>query len=645
MVKKDLKYSDERYRDQDRQFSNESEQQQQGGRRPGRNQPGQQRRGAAQRRSTEQRSNTQMPSQIELAGAVTVKGLADLLKTDGPTIIKKLMQFGMLASINQEIDFEIAAIVATDLGSSVVAPREAFNPESIVAEEEDDIASLEDRPPVVTVMGHVDHGKTSLLDAIRSTNVASGEAGGITQHIGAYTVELGDRQITFLDTPGHAAFTSMRARGAQVTDIAVLVVAADDGVMPQTVEAINHAKEAQVPIVVAINKIDKPGADSDRVKQALTEYNLIAEEYGGDTVMVPVSAIRGDGLDVLLESILLVADIGELKANPNRRAVGTVIEAKLDKGRGPIATVLVHKGTLSVGDILVVGSTFGRVRAMVDDKGRRVRSAGPSQPVEVVGLSEVPEAGDRCHAVEDERQARILAETRTSSRKEEEQSRSSRVSLEDLFSQMQEGEVKDLKIVLKGDVHGSVEAVRLSLERLSTREIRVVIVHAGVGAISESDVLLASASGAIIIGFNVRPDNNATRIAEQQHVDIRTYRIIYEILDDVTNAMRGMLAPVIRENVIAHVEVREIFRISRVGSIAGSYVLDGRITRQAMVRVIRDGIVIHEGRIASLRRIKDDVREVAAGYECGILLERFNDLRAGDRFEAYVMEEIKRTEL
>ncbi|MCL2549058.1 MAG: translation initiation factor IF-2 [Symbiobacteriaceae bacterium] len=643
IVKKDQKYTDERYRDQDRRFSSEGEQQQSGRRGRGTDRS---KRAPQGRRTAEQlRSNTQIPTQVELAGSITVKGLADLLKTDGQTIIRKLMQFGILASINQEIDLETATIIITDLGSSVIAPKEAFNPESIVAEEEDAEETLITRPPVVTVMGHVDHGKTSLLDAIRSTNVVAGEAGGITQHIGAYTVDLDGRWITFLDTPGHAAFTAMRARGAKVTDIAILVVAADDGVMPQTVEAINHAKAANVPIVVAINKIDKPGANPERVKQELTEHNLIAEEWGGDTIMVPVSAVRGDGIADLLESVLLVADVADLRANPNRRAVGTVIEAKLDRGRGPVATILVHKGTLNIGDILVVGSTFGRIRAMIDDKGRRVRSVGPSQPVEVVGLAEVPEASDSCNAVEDERAARILAETRAMNKRQEEQSRSGRVSLEDLFSRMQSGEIKDLNLILKGDVHGSVEAIRLSLERLTTKEVRVVIVHTGVGAITESDIMLAAASGAIIIGFNVRPDANAQRIAEQQKVDIRTYRVIYEILDDVQAAMKGLLSPVIKESIIAHVEVREIFRISKVGSIAGCYVLDGRITRAATVRVVRDGKVIHEGKIASLRRIKDDVREVASGYECGILLERFNDIKEGDRFEAFVMEEIKRTEL
>ena len=639
MVKKDLKYSDERYRDQERIFSSEGEREQQ---RDTRRPRGGSRRGAQSRPAAEPRSNTQIPSQIELAGSITVKGLADLLKTDGSTIIKALMRFGMLVSINQEIDIETATIVTTELGSKVVAPKEAFQLESIVVVEEDEEEDLLPRAPVVTVMGHVDHGKTSLLDAIRSADVASGEAGGITQHIGAYIVDADGRKITFLDTPGHAAFTAMRARGAQVTDIAILVVAADDGVMPQTIEAINHAKAANVPIIVAINKIDKPGANPDRVKQELTEYELIAEEWGGDVIMVPVSAIRGDGISELLESVLLVADIAELTANPNRRAVGTVIEAKLDRGRGPVATVLVHKGTLNIGDVLVVGTTYGKVRAMIDDKGKRVKKAGPSQPVEVVGLNGVPEASDSCNAVADERQARQLAEERAVQRKAEEQMRSGGLTLDDW---MKISEVKELNLILKGDVHGSLEAIRLSLEKLSTAEVRVSIVHTGVGAISESDVMLATASNAIIIGFNVRPDVNSSKMAEKEKIDIRTYRVIYDIINDVEAALKGLLAPVIRENVIAHIEVREVFHISRIGNIAGCYVTDGRVNRNAMIRVIRDGTVIHECKIDSLKRLKDDVREVNSGYECGILLERFNDVKIGDRFEAYVIEEIKRTEL
>jgi translation initiation factor IF-2 len=642
MVKKDHKYSDERYRSQNRMFSSENERSQRSSRRTRntRTRP----RGRQRVKSAERIITTKVPSQIELGGSITVKGISDLLKTDVPSVIKKLMGMGVMAAMNQEIDLDTATLLAQEFGSKVVAPKEAFDPEVLVADIEDKEEDLMDRAPVVTVMGHVDHGKTSLLDAIRSTNVVSREAGGITQHIGAHTVEVQDKKITFLDTPGHEAFTMMRARGAQVTDIAILVVAADDGVMPQTIEAINHAKNADVPIVVAINKIDRPQAQPERVKQELTEHGLIAEEWGGDTIMVNVSALRKEGIELLLESVILLAEILELKANPKRKAVGTVIEAKLDKGRGPVASVLVHKGTLRIGDTIVVGRTYGRVRAMVDDKGQRIEEAGPSTPVEVLGLNEVPDSSDTFNVVDDERQARQLAETRASNLKLEEQ-RSGRVTLEDLFSKMSSGEVKELNIILKADVHGSVEAIRASLERLSTPEIRVNIVHTGVGAVSESDVMLASASNAIIFGFNVRPDLNATKVAEAQEVDIRTYRVIYEIVDDVEAAMKGMLAPVLRERVIGHVEIRDLFKISRLGTIAGCYVNEGRVTRNSMVRVIRDGTVIHEGAIESLRRIKDDVREVATGYECGIMLERFNDIKVGDRFEVYINEEIRRTEL
>lgn len=638
MVKKDRKYSDERYRTQERMFSSEEETSGKAprsskARKNNRNKP------------IEKIINTQIPTHIELGGSVTVKVLSDLLKTDVASVIKKLMQFGIMAAMNQEIDLDTATLVVQEFGSSVVAPKEAFNPETIIVDADDTEEELLPRAPVVTVMGHVDHGKTSLLDAIRSSNVAAKEAGGITQHIGAHTTEIKGKKITFLDTPGHEAFTSMRARGAQVTDIAVLVVAADDGVMPQTIEAINHAKNAKVPIIVAINKVDRPNAQPERVKQELTEYGLIAEEWGGDTMMVNVSALKRQGIDELLESIIVLAEVMELTANPNRKAVGTVIEAKLDKGRGPVASVLVHKGTLNIGDIMIVGRTFGRVRAMIDDKGRRIKKAGPSTPVEVVGLSEVPDSSDPFYVVEDERQARQLAETRASNQKIEEQQKSSRVTLEDLFSQMNTGEVKDLNLILKADVHGSVEAIKASLVRLSTPEIRVNIIHTGVGAVSETDVMLASASNAIIIGFNIRPDQNAAKAAELQHVDIRTYRIIYEIVDDVEAAMKGLLAPVMKESVIGHVEIREIFKISKVGSIAGCYVTDGKVTRNSMVRVVRDGTVVHEGPIESLRRIKDDVREVASGYECGIMLQRFNDLKIGDRFEIFVKEEVKRTEL
>ncbi len=633
-VKKDRKYSDERYRDQERQISGDGENVGRA-RRPG----DRRRRGP----SIPDRSNTQIPSQVELGGPVTVKGLSDLLKTDVGAVIKKLMALGVLATMNQEIDFDTASLVVNEFGSTVIAPKEAPNPEAIIEQEPDAPDTLEARPPIVTVMGHVDHGKTSLLDAIRHTNVAAGEAGGITQHIGAYMIEINDRKITFLDTPGHEAFTAMRARGAQVTDVAVLVVAADDGVMPQTIEAINHAKAAKVPIVVAINKIDRPNANPDRVKQELTEYELIAEEWGGDTVMVPVSALKRENIDTLLESILLVADISELQANPNRKANGSVVEAKLDKGRGPVATVLVHNGTLHVGDVVIVGDTYGKVRAMVDDKGRRIKKAPPSTPVEVIGLESVPAAGDRLYAVDDEKEARVLAETRTTTKRIDEQQRSHRVTLEDLFSQMQEGEVKDLNLIIKADVQGSVEAVRQAMERLSNKEVRVNILHAGVGAVSEGDVMLAYTSNAIIIGFNVRPDPNAQKIAEGQNVEIRPYRIIYEAIQDVEAAMKGLLAPVFKEVVQGHAEVRELFKVSRLGTIAGCYVNDGKIMRSSSMRVVRDGKVVFEGKIDSLKRLKDDVREVVAGYECGILLEKFNDVKEGDRLEAFTMEEVKRS--
>ncbi|HZW48923.1 MAG TPA: translation initiation factor IF-2 [Bacillota bacterium] len=639
MVKKDRKYSDERYRTQDRMFSTDGE-----AARAGRSNKSS-RRPNNRSKMVEKIPNTQIPSHIELGGTVTVKGLADLLKTDAASVIKKLMKFGVMATMNQEIDFDTATLVVEEFGSNVIAPKEAFNPETIIEDITDIEENLVARPPVVTVMGHVDHGKTSLLDAIRSTSVASREAGGITQAIGAYTTEVKGKKITFLDTPGHAAFTAMRARGAQVTDIAVLVVAADDGVMPQTIEAINHAKAAKVPIIVAINKIDRSNAQPERVKQQLTEYALVAEEWGGDTIMVPVSASTHEGIDTLLESIILLSEIMELKANPNRKAVGTVIESKLDKGRGPVATVLVNKGTLNIGDVIIVGKTFGKVRAMIDDKGRRIKKAGPSMPVEVVGLSDVPDSSDSFYVVEDERQARQLAEVRASNQKIEEQKQSTRITLEDLFTQMSTGEVKDLNLILKADVFGSIDAIKNALEKLSTPEIKVNLVHTGVGAISETDVMLASASHAIIIGFNMRPDPNAQKIADQQSIDIRTYRIIYEILDDVKAAMKGLLSPVIKDTIIGHVEVREIFRISKVGNIAGCYVNDGKVTRSSLVRVIRDGAVIFEGEIDSLRRLKDDVKEVAAGYECGIMLERFNDIKTGDRFEVYIKEEVKRTDL
>ncbi|NMA13850.1 MAG: translation initiation factor IF-2, partial [Clostridia bacterium] len=499
-----------------------------------------------------------------------------------------------------------------------------------------------ERPPVVTVMGHVDHGKTSLLDAIRKANVIATEAGGITQHIGAYQVEINNKRITFLDTPGHEAFTAMRARGTQVTDIAILVVAADDGVMPQTIEAINHAKAAEVPIIVAINKIDKPSANPEKVKQELTEHGIIAEEWGGDTIMVPVSAKTQEGIPQLLEMILLVAEVGELKANPNRLARGTVVEAELDKGRGPVATVLVQKGTLHIGDNVVAGTTFGKVRAMIDDKGRRVKTARPSTPVEVLGFSEVPPAGEVFVAIADEKDARHIAGKYQIKKREEELGKTARVSLDDLFKQISEGEVKELNIIIKADVQGSIEALSQSLNKLSTNEVRVNTIHSGVGTITESDVMLASASNAIIIGFNVRPDTNTRKVIEAENIDLRLYRVIYDAIDDVKAAMAGLLEPTFKEVVIGRAEVRATSKVPKVGTIAGSYVTEGKITRQAGVRVIRDGIVIHEGKISSLKRFKDDVKEVVSGYECGIGVENFNDVKENDAIEAFIMEEIKR---
>ncbi|MEG1501280.1 MAG: translation initiation factor IF-2, partial [Clostridiales bacterium] len=505
-----------------------------------------------------------------------------------------------------------------------------------------DVRMLKERPPVVTVMGHVDHGKTSLLDAIRKTNVISTEAGGITQHIGAYQVEIKGKKITFLDTPGHEAFTAMRARGAQVTDISILVVAADDGVMPQTVEAINHSKAAGVPIIVAINKIDKEGANPDRVKQELMEHGLVSEQWGGDTIMVEVSAKGRIGIENLLEMIILVSEVAELKANPKRQARGTVIEAQLDKNRGPIATLLVQKGTLKVGDNLLAGAVFGKVKAMTDDKGRMVRSAGPSAPVEVLGFSEVPAAGEIFMSVKEDKDARLVAEKQQVKKREEELRKSSRVSLDDLFKQIEEGEIKELNIIIKGDVQGSVEALQQTLTKLNTEEVKVNTIHAGVGGITESDIMLASASNAIIIGFNVRPDANARRAAETENVDIRLYRVIYDAIEDIKKAMSGLLAPEFKESVIGHAEVRAVFKVPKAGMVAGSYVTDGKITRSALIRVVRDSIVVAETKIDSLRRFKDDAKEVLTGFECGIGLENYNDLKEKDILEAYVMEEIQR---
>ncbi|AIF51747.1 translation initiation factor IF-2 [Pelosinus sp. UFO1] len=580
------------------------------------------------------------PKSVKLGESITVKELASKLCREVGEVIKKLMMLGVMATINQDLDFETASLLATEFGVAVQELPPEEDPTEI-AEIEDDPASLVHRPPVVTVMGHVDHGKTSLLDSIRQTHVTSQEAGGITQHIGAYKVTCQGKKIVFLDTPGHEAFTAMRARGAQVTDIAILVVAADDGVMPQTIEAINHAKSANVPIIVAINKMDRPGANPDRIKQQLSDYGLVSEDWGGDAIMVPVSAQQKTGINELLEMVLLVAEMQEIKANPNRQAYGTIIEAKLDKGRGPVATVLVQKGTLHIGDTIIAGIAYGKVRAMVNDRGEKVKKAEPSTPVEVLGLADVPQAGDVLVAV-DEKIARAVAEKRIAKRRTDELMQSQKVSLDDLFKQIQDGNIQDLNIVIKADVQGSVEALRQSLLALNAnnKEVRVSIVHAGVGAINESDVMLASASNALIIGFNVRPDGNARKAGESEKIDIRLYRVIYEALHDVEAAMTGMLAPEFKEVIQGRVEIRQLFTISKV-VIAGAYVLEGKILNSSQVRVIRNGIVIHEGELESLRRFKDDVKEVAAGYECGITVDKFRDLKEGDVIEAFTMEEIK----
>ncbi len=581
---------------------------------------------------------------ILVPDTITVGELANRLEENATEIIKRLMQLGIMASINEEIEFDVASLVAEDLNAEV--EREIIITEEDIllsdAEAEDDPKDLKLRPPVVVVMGHVDHGKTSLLDAIRSTNVTATEAGGITQHIGAYMVNVNGNPIAFLDTPGHEAFTAMRARGANLTDIAILVVAADDGIMPQTVEAINHAKAANVSIIVAINKIDKEGANPDRVKQELTEHGLVPEEWGGDVICVDVSAKQRTNIDKLLEMVILTAEIKELKANPNRMAKGAVVEAKLDKGRGPVATVLVQNGTLHSGDIIVAGTCVGRVRAMTDDKGRKIKEAGPSTPVEIIGLSETPEASDLFYAVKDERAARHVVETRKQKIKDDLNKSKQRLSLEDLFSRIQEGEVKELAIIVKADVQGSVEAVTQSLEKLTNDEVRVRVIHGAVGGITESDVTLASASNAIIVGFNVRPDAGGRAAAALNNVDIRTYRVIYEAIEEVEAAMKGMLAPKFREAVIGHAEIRQTFKVSGVGTIGGAYVTDGKISRNCSVRIVRDGIVIHEGQLNSLKRFKEDAKEVATGYECGLGFEKFNDIKDGDVVECYVMEEVAR---
>lgn len=581
------------------------------------------------------------PITVTIPDEITVGELALRLKATAAEVIKKLMMMGTMVTVNDTIDFDTAALVAMEFHAKVEKEVVVTIEERIIDDSEDDDENLVPRAPVVVVMGHVDHGKTSLLDAIRHANVTEGEAGGITQHIGAYRVSLNDREITFLDTPGHEAFTTMRARGAQVTDIAILVVAADDGIMPQTVEAINHAKAAEVSIVVAINKMDKPGANPDNVKQQLTEYGLIPEEWGGDVPCIPVSAKTKDGISDLLEMVLLIADMKELKANPDRKAKGTVIEARLDKGRGPIATMLVQNGTLRIGDIVVAGTTVGRVRAMTNDKGERVKSAGPSYPVEITGLDEVPTGGDIFNAVSDERLARELVEQRKTKQKEEQFSKQTKVTLDNLFDQMKLGEVKELKIIVKADVQGSVEAVKQSLDKLSNDEVRVNVIHGGVGAINESDVMLAAASSAIIVGFNVRPDAVAAANVERDGVDMRLYRVIYDCIEEIEAAMKGMLAPKTREVELGKAECRNVIKIKSIGFIAGSYVLSGKVVRGAGVRVVRDGIVIAEDNIASLQRFKDSVKEVAAGYECGIGLERFSDLKEGDIFEIYEIEEYR----
>ena len=580
------------------------------------------------------------PTSVELPEEIVVGQLASKLHVTAGEVVKKLMLMGMMATINQVIDFDTAALVADEFGIEATPEVVVSIEERLFDDAVDTDEQLQERAPVVCVMGHVDHGKTSILDAIRNTNVTAGEAGGITQHIGAYRVKAGGRDITFLDTPGHAAFTAMRARGAMATDIAILVVAADDGIMPQTIEAINHAKAAEIDIVVAINKMDKPTANPDQIKQELTQYGLVPEEWGGDTICVPVSALTRQGIDDLLESVLLVADVKELKANPDRRAKGIVIEAKLDRGRGPVATVLVQNGTLRSGDTIIAGTAVGHVRSMTDHMGRTLKSAAPSVPVEITGLSEVPSAGDEFQAVEDERMARTLADQRRDKAKEDTFKANARANLNDLFAQISEG-VKDLNIIVKADVDGSVEAVKASLLKLSNEEVKVRVIHAAAGGITEGDVTFAAASNAIIVGFNVRPDKTALDSAERQNVDVRTYRVIYECLEEIEAAMKGMLAPKFRENLLGHAEVRQTIHVPNVGTIAGSYIQDGKVTRQSQIRVVRDGIVIFEDKISSLKRFKDDAREVAAGYECGIGLEKFNDIKVGDILEAFIMEQIE----
>ena len=582
------------------------------------------------------------PVTVKIPDEITVGELASRMKKTAGEVIKLLMKNGIMAGINQTIDFDTAEFVATELGCKVEKEVTITIEERIIDDHVDTAEELETRAPVVVVMGHVDHGKTSTLDAIRKTSVTSGEAGGITQHIGAYTVDVNGQMITFLDTPGHAAFTSMRARGAKSTDIAILVVAADDGIMPQTIESINHAKAAEVPIIVAINKMDKPTANPDKIKEQLTKYDLVCEEWGGDTIIVPISAKKGTGLEDLLEMVLLSAEVLELKANPNRRAKGTVIEARMDKTRGPVATLLVQNGTLKQGDIVIAGTSVGRVRVMTNDKGRTVKTAGPSVPVEITGLAEVPTPGDEFNAVTDERMARELVEQRKQAAKDAAAKLMQKVTLDNLFSRMSEGEMKNLNLIVKADVQGSAEAVKASLEKISNEEVRVKVIHAGVGAINESDVLLASTAGAIIVGFNVRPDAAAQASGHRANVDMRFYRVIYDAIDEIEAAMKGMLAPKYEEVVLGHAEVRMTYKVSAIGTVAGCMVKDGKVTRDAQVRVLRDNIVIHEGEIGSLQRYKDAVKEVTAGYDCGMTVAKYNDIKEGDIFECFTMQEVKR---
>ena len=581
-------------------------------------------------------------TEITIPPMITVKDLATEMKVTSGDLITKLLGLGVMATINKEIDFDIAYLAAAEFGITAIKKDVKTDEDILFDDSEDKEEELESRPPVVVVMGHVDHGKTSLLDAIRKTNVIEGEAGGITQHIGAYKVKINDREITFLDTPGHEAFTAMRARGAQITDIAILIVAANDGVMPQTIEAINHAKAAEIPIIVAVNKMDLPGANPEKVKEQLTEYGLVPEEWGGDTIFVPISAKKGDGIDNLLEMVLLQADVLELKANPHKQAKGTVIEARLDKAKGTVASMLVQRGTLDAGDTIIVGSSIGRIRTMTNDKGKKVKSAGPSTPVEITGLTTVPNAGDTFYEVKDEKTAKHLIERRRVQEREKELSSNSMVTLDDLFNQIEEGKLKQLNLIVKADVQGSVEAVKTSLEKLSNDEVRVRVIHSNVGAITETDVTLAKVSNAIIIGFNVRPDALAKQEAEKDEVEIKLYSVIYNAIEDVEQAMKGMLDPEFKEVIIGNAEVRQVFKVSNVGTIAGCYVTDGKIARNSIVRVIRDNVVLHEGKLISLKRFKDDAKEVAYGYECGVQIEDWNDIQEGDIIEAHIMEEIER---